>query len=238
MKIKIFTSILLVFLLTLLSCRNSKEKPDNTKPTVQAKKTNYTIADSAFVADSLTKKIKNKDSDVCVFLNDYFSQLSIDEQYQFLQKYGYLICQNKIFDQCIIENHQVDLVVFNAMIKDFWGQNKVLSQPIKVKDLLLKIGDECYGNYLEFSYDDKKSNGSVSFNKGKYSTTNPLKSYYSAPLIRALINEKKMSETDEFVFIKALNKNKKVVVVFNLLIKGKKDSFNGNIIDNPTLHLY
>lgn len=172
----------------------------------------------------------------CEFITTLFSKFSPEEQYEWLKKYGDVVCDLGM-DECIIEMHTIkDDEIFRRMKDDFWNEKPQLTNEIKVSAMKQLIGTTCYENHVEFTFDSTTDNMDLTPSLKPFALKVTNKTYYSAPLFRALINNYKMSDTDEFVFTKA-KKGSEVIVVFNLKVNGIIIPINLDITDNPTFTL-
>jgi hypothetical protein len=181
----------------------------------------------------MNKTIQVDESLLCEMLLLLFSRLSPEEQYEWLLRNGSIICSLGIED-CVIEMHTVrDDIVFNRMIANFWSPNEILTKEVDVETILRQIGDTCYENHLELSFDSGRDNMNLTISMGPFRANDQSRSYYSAPLFRAIINKYKMSDGDTFIFTKA-KKGVDTFIVFNVRVKGNIIDLNVNITDNPT----
>ena len=181
-------------------------------------------------------KVAIEKSKFCDIITMIFSKFSPEDQYEWLKKYGDIVCDLGM-DECIIEMHTIkDDVIFQRMKDDFWNGKPELTSEVKVSAMKKLIGTTCYENHVEFTFDSTTDNMDLTTALRPFATKVPYKTYYSAPLFRALINKYKMSDTDEFVFTKAKN-GSEVVVVFNLKVNGRIIPINLDITDNPTFTL-
>ena len=95
----------------------------------------------------MNKTIQINESLLCEMLLLLFSRLSPEEQYEWLQRNGSIICSLGIED-CIIEMHRVNRdVEFKRLIQDFWSPNEILTKEVDVETILRQIGNTCYENH-------------------------------------------------------------------------------------------
>jgi hypothetical protein len=181
----------------------------------------------------MNKTIQINESLLCEMLLLLFSRLSPEEQYEWLQRNGSIICSLGIED-CIIEMHRVNSdVEFKRLIQDFWSPNEILTKEVDVETILRQIGDTCYENHLELSFNSGRDNMDLAISMAPFRANDQSRSYYSAPLFRAIINKYRMSDDDTFIFTKAIKGND-TFIVFNVKVNGNIIDLNVNITDNPT----
>ncbi len=177
--------------------------------------------------------VQINESFLCETLALLFSRLSPGDQYDWLQKNGNFLCSLEL-DECIITMHRVtNNTDFERIINDFWTPNNIMTKEVDVNTILQRIGDTCYENHLELSFSNDKDNMDLTLLMAPFRTKVPLKSYYSAPLFRAIINKYEMSARDTFIFTKAKRGND-TFIVFNVKVNGNIIDLNVNITDNPT----
>ena len=182
----------------------------------------------------MNKIVQINESLLCETLALLFSRLSIGEQYDWLQRNGNVICSLGL-DECVIAMHRVtNDIDFKRIISDFWTPNDAMTKEVDVNTILQRIGDTCYENHLELSFNNDKDNMNLALSMAPFRTKVPLKSYYSAPLFRAIINKYKMDSDDTFIFTKAKRGND-TFIVFNIMVDGNIIDLNVNITDNPTI---
>jgi len=141
----------------------------------------------------------------------------VEEQVNWLQRYGMVFYDNKMFDS-IIQKHSITPEFFDTISRSFWGENEVLYSSYTVNELSEKMGELYYQSYLAFKFNALQSVRDIAISLGNFNENKSLR-YYSPMLMKCIITQYNLQGDEVFSFTKVMLPDYTMTIAFKIKTK-------------------
>ncbi len=176
----------------------------------------------------MSATIEIKDDLFCEMIFSLLDQVDTNQQVDWLKKYGANFIDLKLY-KFVEERHAISQTEFDQMTSNFWD-DEVMYKDVAWIDLQGIIGTNLYQNYLGFGFDDKQTVTDINYEMEGFGL-DKAKSYYSPVLLKSIVANHNLGDTDTFSFTKAITTSNAICIVFKIK-SGSQDYFY-NIITDP-----